>query len=351
MQGYGFAGLPDNKPATAETQWYAGSTTKAHLAAAIAALIESKAYPQLADGWSTTLSSIMRDDFVMQDEWSTAHLTLEDAACHRTGFGDYNNTSLREIDGRQGTVGDVVRSFRHFPSWHEPRTTFLYCNHMYVALSHAVETMTGEPLEATLRRLIWEPLGMKSTLFKGDETPGGLADGYYFDDEAGEFTRVAPMPLIEVSGAGAIVTTAADYCKWVKCLLDQGDPFNEKVHADIRKPRIVASEKPSATGDIRLYGLGWERTMYKGHVVYKHSGGVHSGSAQVVWLPDARFGVVALGNTALTSYAATTALAYRLVDEKLGVAEADRIDFDKEYVCSIPYTKSTYMLTRTGGDP
>lgn len=332
FQGYGFASLPD-RAARADTLWYAGSTTKAHLAAAIAILIDSKKYPQLANGWSTTLSSIMREDFVLQDEWATAHLTLEDAVCHRTGFGAYNNPSIREIDGRQATVKEIVRTLRNFPSWHEPRTEFLYCNYMYVVLSHAVETITGKPLEETLRELIWEPLGMKNTYFTVDDAQkaGNFADGYYFDDKAGEFKWVAPLTLVEVSGAGAIISSARDFAKWVKCLVNEDKVFSENVHKDIRNPRSIA-RGPSTTGDFTLYGLGWERTMYKGHVLYKHSGGVHSGSSMAIWLPESKFGVVGFGNTALTSYAATNALLYRLIDQKLGIPAADRIDFVKEYV-------------------
>lgn len=314
--------------------WYAGSTTKAFLAAAIAQLIESKQYPQLANGWSTTLSSIMRDDFVMQDDWATAHLTLEDAVCHRTGFGAYENPSMREVDGRQATVRDIVRSFRKFPSWHEPRTEFLYCNHMYIALSHAVETITGKPLEETLRTLIWDPLEMKSTYFTVDDAQktGDFADGYHFDKAAGEFKYEAPMPLIEVSGAGAIISSALDFAKWIRCLINETEPFPESVHKDIRKPRFIAQGPTPPLGDIHHYGLGWVRTIYRGHVVYKHSGGVHAGGSQVIWLPDSKFGAVAFGNTAATSNGAAETLLYRLVDEKLQIPESDRTDIGKMYV-------------------
>lgn len=321
--------MPDT-PAKPETLWYAGSTTKAHLAAAIAYLIDSKEYPQLANGWSTTLSSIMREDFVLQDEWATAHLTLEDAVCHRTGFGAYDNPSVREIDGRQATVKELTRLLRHFPSWHEPRTKFVYCNFMYVVLSHAVETITGKPLEDTLRKVIWDPLGMSSTYYTVEDAQkaGGFADGYYYDDEAGKFELVPPLTLVEVSGAGAIISNTLDYCKWIKCLIHEDEPFTEAVHKDIRHPRFLARE-PASTGDYLLYGLGWERTIYKGAVLYKHSGGVHNGSCMVMWLPEKKFGAVAFGNTANTSFVAVLALLHRLIDNKLGVPEDERFDFIK----------------------
>ncbi|KAJ0131992.1 hypothetical protein HZ326_24928, partial [Fusarium oxysporum f. sp. albedinis] len=75
-EGYGFATLPDEL-ATPETLWYAASTTKAHTAATLARLINSGDHPALANGWSTTISSIIHDDFVLQDAWATEHITLD----------------------------------------------------------------------------------------------------------------------------------------------------------------------------------------------------------------------------------------------------------------------------------
>ncbi|EXL68086.1 hypothetical protein FOPG_15836 [Fusarium oxysporum f. sp. conglutinans race 2 54008] len=65
-KGYGFAALPD-KPVTPETLWYTASTTKAQTSPTLAHLIDSGKYPALANGWSTTISTIIHDDFVLQD--------------------------------------------------------------------------------------------------------------------------------------------------------------------------------------------------------------------------------------------------------------------------------------------
>lgn len=105
----------------------------------------------LAKGWSTPISSIIRDDFVLQDEWATCHLTLEDAATHRTGMPRHDRASIREINGRKATPRDVVRNMRNLPLTVEPRTRFVYCNAMYVVLSHIIETVTGKGLGDVLR--------------------------------------------------------------------------------------------------------------------------------------------------------------------------------------------------------
>ncbi|RKK65821.1 hypothetical protein BFJ69_g15953 [Fusarium oxysporum] len=66
LNGYGFAALPD-KPVTPETLWYTASTTKAQTSPTLAHLIDSGNYPALANGWSTTISTIIHDDFALQD--------------------------------------------------------------------------------------------------------------------------------------------------------------------------------------------------------------------------------------------------------------------------------------------
>ncbi|KAM4067628.1 beta-lactamase [Hirsutella rhossiliensis] len=107
-KGFGLATLPDT-PSTPETLFYVGSTTKAQTAALMAQLIDSKAYPALSRGWSTPISSILRDDFLLQDEWATSHITLDDAASHRTGMAAHDNSWHREINGSKASLQDIVR--------------------------------------------------------------------------------------------------------------------------------------------------------------------------------------------------------------------------------------------------
>lgn len=67
-------------------------------------------------------------------------------------------------DGKKATVKDTVRDLRYLQLTAEPRTTFQYCNLMFVVASHVVERLTGVWLGDFLKERIWEPLGMKSTV-------------------------------------------------------------------------------------------------------------------------------------------------------------------------------------------
>lgn len=334
LQGYGFASFPDT-PATPETIWYGASTSKAQLAAVLSHLIVNEQYPALANGWTTTISSVLRDDFVLQDEWSTTHLTLDDAVSHRTGMPRHDRSTMREIDGRPARPRGIVRNLRNLALTYPPRVTFKYCNLMFITLSHVVETVTGKWLGDVLRETLWQPLGMNSTYFDLDDAlaaPGHFASGYRWDSKAKKYNEVPKMPLTEISGAGSVLSTVLDYAKWVKCLLHESEPLSAATHRDLKTPRMMSSTAPFGGLDVQLYSLGWERTLFRGHVVYTHSGGMHAYGAEVYWLPEHKYGVVSFANTALTSNAAEEVLCWRLIQDKLGIPKKEQFDFNAKFV-------------------
>ena len=328
LQGYGFATLPDVK-ATADTLWYGASTSKAQTAAVLSHLIHSDKYSALAKGWSTTISSLIRDDFVLPDEWATGHITLDDAVSHRTGVVGHDLATVASNASNAATaVRDTVRNLRNLPGNSEPRTVYMYCNNMFVTLSHVLETLTGEWLGDLLRKHLWAPLGMDATFFNlqdAKDAKNHLADGYFWDQEAEEYKQVDHLHVAAASGAGAVLSSAVDYAKWVRCLLYEGAPLSKAVHKDIKTPRMITAG-PNTGLDIQLYALGWNRGTYNGHVVYTHSGGMHAFGAEVFWVPEAKFGAVAFGNTAVSANAVEEVLIYKLLGEKLGIPEEKRFD-------------------------
>ena len=84
-QGYGLASIDTPKPVTPSTLFYTGSTTKSFTAAAMSLLVDDTTnYSNIE--WSTPISKLIRDDFVMEEEYATGHITIEDALSHRTGM-------------------------------------------------------------------------------------------------------------------------------------------------------------------------------------------------------------------------------------------------------------------------
>lgn len=227
----------------------------------------------------------------------------------------------------------TVRNLRHLPLTAEPRVVFQYCNLMYVTLGHVIETVTGSWLGDALRTVIWKPLGMESTFLSysnARKSSHQVATGYYWDDEAQEYVAVETDPIQSSSGAGAIITNVIDYSKWVKCLMHESAPFSAATHQDIKTPRMLQIPVAQGGWGIGNYGLGWEITTFHGSTVYKHNGGTQNFGANVLWMPDIKFGVVALANAVDSGNFVEDLLTKKLVEDRLHVPLKDRPDDGQE---------------------
>lgn len=125
-------------------------------------LVDDEFFPEVQ--WKTPISHLIRDDFVLEDEWATAHITIEDSLSHRTGMPRHDNSYGGHYSGHRARAKDITRALRYLPMTAEPRTTYQYCNMMFVVASHVIETLTGRFLGDLLKERIWNPLGMRSTV-------------------------------------------------------------------------------------------------------------------------------------------------------------------------------------------
>ncbi|CZT43085.1 uncharacterized protein RSE6_03071 [Rhynchosporium secalis] len=326
-EGYGIATLPST-PVTPSTLFYGASTTKAFTAAVMEILISSSNYSKhFPQSWKTPVSSLIPEDFVLEDPWATAYITIEDILSHRTGSRDM--ISVMEEHTRAGTL----------------RQGMSYCNMMYVVAGHIIETLTGGSLESFIKKEIWEPLGMTSTSFSNSDaisSPHHFAQGYVFYNNT-----YLPVPytedLITNAAAGSIISNVLDYTKWIFALLYSSPPPEES-YRDYLTPRMLrASSDVPYTGPTS-YALGWETSTYKGYEFYEHSGVVEAFGSHVIFFPEIGFGVCAFGNTGITSNVVELIAIWRIIDERLGVKEEERfdwgakidvawkIDFDSEHI-------------------
>jgi len=325
---------------TPSTLFYTGSTTKAFLGAAWAQLIESDENQKKEStekiSYDTPLATLIRDDFIVQDDYATNHITIEDALSHRTGMSGYDLS----YGGPINTPKKVVRNLRHFPLTAELRTKYQYCNTMYVAASHALETVRGEWLGKTLKETIWEPLGMDHTFFSLQDARKAvesgavkLAGGYFWDDRdeegEGKHTPQAHMDIPEASGAGCIISNVLDYAEWLKALTNCSAPLNEKILTEMVTPRAIMARESTPWDGVTNYALGWELNTYKGEIVTMHIGGLIGFGTYLLYLPNRKWGIVLMGNTTpSSSHMVEEVLAMELLDDFLEVASDRRYNFN-----------------------
>lgn len=168
-----------------------------------------------------------------------------------------------------------------------------------------------------------------------------LAQGYYWDEQTKTHKTMPFMPLDDISGAGAVISTVTDYTKWIKCLLTEAAPFSKAVHEDIRTPRSIFVAQASPERDVQLYGLGWYRTLVYGKVLYTHDGTTLSTTASIYWLPELNYGVVAFTNILNP---ALRVLLVRLVEDKLGIPADERFNLTDAQVLRF-HLVMEYLLT------
>ncbi|KAJ5666357.1 beta-lactamase/transpeptidase-like protein [Penicillium maclennaniae] len=269
-KGYGFALLPDTR-VTPETVFFMASTTKSFTAAS-----------------TSTLSSVIEDDFVLSDSSITSQVTFEDALSNRTGLSD-NKFSF---GSRSNSVKDAVRSLRHPPLAADLRERYLYSSYMFTAVSCAVETLTGSGLGDFMKERLWRPLGMRHTYWTPQQVVADpetmLAHSYAWDATTESFIE-HPVPnfrAVSVSGVGVMISNVSDYTKWLRCMKNKSSPLSQAAHETLIEPRIHITEAGNNPFPPRhAYALGWTIDTYRGHRVIWHGGSWTGFGSVMMYVP------------------------------------------------------------------
>jgi CubicO group peptidase (beta-lactamase class C family) len=322
--------IKPTEPSTPSTLYYGASTTKAQLCALWAIYIRSDANQTKGDGkvtLATPVAKIIPNDFILADEYTTNHVTIEDCLSHRTGYPGHQY-SLGD-DGTR-TPKDVTRNLRNLPAQKELRADFQYCNLIYIAASYALETLTGKSISRIFRDTLWNPLGMRNTHASYDdaavalkEKGGTLAKGYTWtklpgdpEENAGELREEHYIRFLEFSGAGCVISTADDYTKWMRCMLNGSHPLSEDMIEDLFKPRAVVIDSIPGEGPLDStinYCLEWFTGSYRGTQIFWNPGLLVGGGNLVLLAPSLKWGVSFFSNGA-NSEAKMKSLSYWLLD-------------------------------------
>jgi CubicO group peptidase (beta-lactamase class C family) len=141
----------------------------------------------------------------------------------------------------------------------QPGARASYSSIGFMYLQAAVEALTDEPLEATMQRLVFEPLGMGSSSFEWQEK---FSLNTARPHESG---KPLDKHLPQVGNASySLQTTAGDYCAFVAAVL-KGDRLNAStwkewftVRGRVPKGAAVYLERtpPDTEPDVG-WGLGW----------------------------------------------------------------------------------------------
>jgi CubicO group peptidase (beta-lactamase class C family) len=171
-----------------------------------------------------------------------------------------------------------------------PGERLMYCNSGFRLLSEIVEKITGEDIGETMRKKIFEPLGMGDTRLMrlDDEIVPGLAT-HHLSQPDGSFKK--GRWGVPIGGEGGAVSTVDDMLKWSEALVaEKPKAGSAKIFAAMAKPPRFASGKTS------VYAHGLQSALYRGAHGIGHGGGVAGGRSGTYQFPQHRLTVCILGN-------------------------------------------------------
>lgn len=265
----------------------------------------------------------------MPDEYATTHITLEDAASHRTGMPRHDLSYGQP----NATIRDLVRNLRNLPMTAEIRTKWQYCNMMFMTLAYVIETLTDMWLGDFLRIRIWEPLSMSSTYFSVRDAKDAvskenqtLATPYFWDNSTQRYIREEYTDGLQDSGAGAIISNVLDYSKYLRAMIDMAPPISSAGHAALRTPRSFPDIGIPHLG-LTTYALGWEMGSYRGETQIYHGGAVPGFGTLMLYMPGRKWGIAMMGNASPAGNLAQVILLFGLIDKVLDTPSEQRIDW------------------------
>ncbi len=240
-------------------------------------------------------------------------VTLRHLLSHRAGMvreppvGHY-------FDPTPHTILDVVKSVSDTTLLYEPGTRTKYSNAGVTVAGAVVERIRDEPFAKTVANSVLKPLGMaRSTFEPGPEAARQMAHGVMWSYDGQ--TIQTPTFLLGEAPAGNLVSSAVDLARLSSAIFADG---RAQGGAIVRPETLRKMLEPPAgnTSDAGTIGLGFALSSLDGLRLIGHGGAVYGFAAQVMALPQAKLGVVAITNmdcaAGATQLVAETALRLML---------------------------------------
>lgn len=207
-------------------------------------------------------------------------ITIRDLLTHTSGidYGDIGTKTGRLIYAKykipsglghiDANLLDRMKALGKLPLIHQPGEKFSYGLNTDL-LGCLIEVISGETLDAFLRKNIFEPLGMKDTYFTVPaEKAKRLASVYTEDDQhniipwSHTFRGIDPdyptMKTNYFSGGAGLTSTAFDYAVFMQMLLNGGIYNGHRILAPRTVEMMTTNQLKEGNFGDRHFGLGFE---------------------------------------------------------------------------------------------
>lgn len=275
--------------------------------------------------WQTPVSSLLPEEFVLSDEWATAHVTIEDTLSHRTGYPRHD-LAISE------TTEEIPRRLRHLPMTAEPRVRYQYNNHMFATMGYLISKMTNMTLGEFFHKYLWKPMGMHNTFLSIHDPKykvSGLhvADGYWYKNSTDEYILQPPDDESLDPGAGAVISNVLDYAKYLRTIIYEGKPISKAGYRALKTPRSFHNTVgPPWVGPL-TYSLGWVSGIFENEQVWFHGGAVTTYRTEMMVIPSRDIGIVVMSNSPTN---VVQIVEYRILYDLFNLDPEKRMDHEAE---------------------
>jgi CubicO group peptidase (beta-lactamase class C family) len=236
---YGLADIEAKRPMSKDSYFYVYSMTKPITSVALLMLYEEGRF-QLGDPVARYLPELANLELYAGEgpggrmvlRKPARQPTIQDVFRHTAGFlygmgGERGvDKAYRGADLMGGTLADLTQRLGKLPLAYEPGTQWVY-SVSHDVQARLVEVLSGMPFDQFVKERIFEPLGMKQSVFG---RPEALKDQFaviYGASQEGKLTPTgaldAPGSATRVLGGLSISSTAADYGRFARMLVNSGE--------------------------------------------------------------------------------------------------------------------------------
>jgi CubicO group peptidase (beta-lactamase class C family) len=282
LKGYGKADVEWDVPMPVDAVFEIGSVTKQFTAAAIL---------QLRDAGKLSLDDDI-SKWLPDFDTRGNKLTLRRLLDHTSGIvgltemPEFGLLASNPRFPRDSAYALIKRYPFQFPTGEAQ----IYNNSAFWLLGLVVEKASGGTYEDYVEKKIFEPLGMKRSMYcnSGENVPR-RAHGYGVQN--GVVRRAPANVHTWPFSAGSLCSTAGDMVIWLKAL-HGGKVLSPKSYAEMIAPSKLNDGTPLR------YGMGLSvGTDARGLKWIGHGGSIAGFTADASWYPDAQMAVVVLMNT------------------------------------------------------
>lgn len=292
VAGLGTADVASNRPATPETLFRIGSTSKAFVSLLVL-MLERAGKLRLDDPVRQHAPEI-----AFRNPWeATDPVRIVNLLEHTTGWDDFSPRDYASDDSapaltlRQG----LALTPRTRTSRWRPGTRQAYCNSGPAVAAYIVQKIEGRPFETLVHDRLFAPIGMTTATYFRPQPSTLLATGYHRDGKT-------PFPywyLIE-RPAGAINASPKDMAAYVRFLLSRGSVNGHEIVPAAAIVRMEHPETGLTAGAGLPVGYGLSLATYVADTGLEwvgHDGSVPGGLTTMAYRPEQGVGFAFMINS------------------------------------------------------